>query len=76
VKSDIKNPRGRWNRVLGRAAWFLAGALLAVVGLYIGVALNRPQLSPWHDFAPDGEFRARSAARVQSFDDYLPRRAD
>jgi alpha-beta hydrolase superfamily lysophospholipase len=71
VKSDIKNPRGRWNRVLGRAAWFLAGALLAVVGLYIGVALNRPQLSPWHDFAPDGEFRARSAARVQSFDDYL-----
>jgi len=71
VESGGKVATGRWKRLLGRAAWFFAGALLAIVGLYVGAALNRPPLSPWHEFVPEGEFRDRAGSPVESFDDYL-----
>jgi len=64
-------PPKRWKRVLGRAAWFLTGALLACVGLYLAVSLNKPELDPWHEDSLHGEFQRGMRSEIASLEAYL-----
>ncbi|MEZ5559781.1 MAG: alpha/beta fold hydrolase [Pseudomonadales bacterium] len=43
---------------------------MALIGVYILVLHQRPELEPWHQVELEGEFGAEHAAEVQSLSDY------
>jgi alpha-beta hydrolase superfamily lysophospholipase len=49
----------------------LIGSLLVLVGGYVWLQEQRPDLMPWHKAVLDAEFRAADAAGYRGFDDYL-----
>ena len=49
----------------------LLGTVVVLVGGYVWMLEQRPDLKPWQEAVLDAEFRADSADHYQSLDDYL-----
>lgn len=63
-------------RIIGPAAWYLAGAatvLVLVIAAYAAALRSRPPLEPWHRAQLDGEFTAGDADAVRTLADWLSR---
>ncbi|MEN8108364.1 MAG: alpha/beta fold hydrolase [Pseudomonadota bacterium] len=52
-------------------AYGLLGTVMVLVGGYVWMLEQRPDLKPWQEAVLDAEFRADSAGHYQSLDDYL-----
>ena len=61
---------GKFLRFFLRALGYgTAGAIVAVIAIYVAFIESKPDLSPWHETFLEGEFTTKSD--VQSFTDYL-----
>lgn len=49
----------------------VAGAAVALIGIYLWTLQARPDLKPWHTAVLGAEFRAADAAQVRSLQDYI-----